>query len=83
MHMFGYGYPGTWNWGWGIGMFLMMLLWIAVITAAIILIAKYLRKDSNSSSSAGKALEILDIKLAQGEISEAEYMQRKKILNEK
>lgn len=78
--MMGYGYHGGWNWGWGIGMFLMMLLWIVIIAAVIILIVKYLRKDSYSTS---KVLEILDIKLAQGEINETEYVQRKKMLKEK
>ena len=76
--MMGYGYTGSW--GWGIGMFLMMLLWIVIIAAVIIFIVKHLRKDNFPT---GKALEILDIKLAQGEISEAEYVQKKKILSEK
>lgn len=78
MHMFGYGYPGSWVWG--IGMFLMMALWITVIAGIVILIVKHVRKDNDST---GKALEILDIKLAQDEISEAEYIQKRKILKEK
>lgn len=76
MHMFGYGYPGSW----GVWMFLMMAFWIAVIAGIIVLTTKNVRNDR---SSAGKALEILDIKLAQGEISEDEYLQKKRILKEK
>lgn len=78
MHMFRYGYLN--NWGWEIGMFLMMAFWLVVIVGVIYLIVKNISKDKSSSN---KALEILDINLAQGEISEEEYLQKKRILKEK
>ncbi|MFZ5968475.1 MAG: SHOCT domain-containing protein [Bacillota bacterium] len=79
MNMFGYGYPG-WNGGWGIWMVLMMAFWIAVIVGITIFALKFIKKDQYSSN---KAIEILNVKYAQGEIDEIEYMQKKKILQEK
>lgn len=80
MHMFGYGYPGSLSSGWGIWMFAMMAFWIAVTVGIVIFILKFVRKDSYSSNS---ALELLDMKLANGEIGEKEYLQKKQILKEK
>jgi len=81
MHMFGYGYPVNWSWGWGIGMFLMMALWVTLIVGVIYLIARSIRTDKYSNSR--NVMEILDIKLAQGEISEEEYIKKKNVLKQK
>lgn len=75
--MCGYGFGYT---GWGIWMFLRMGLGIAITIGLIIWMTKFLRNNGHHKIN---TLQILDEKFVNGEISEEEYMQRKKILREK
>lgn len=75
MHMYGYGYSEWWLW-----MILHMGLGIAVIVGIGIWITKAMR---NNGYVRKDALQTLDERFANGGISEAEYIQKKKIIREK
>lgn len=69
-----HGWDGGWMWLWGS---LMMLTWVAVIGGAVWLIVRSVRGDGRSSST---ARELLDERLARGEIGVEEYQQRRDLL---
>lgn len=69
-HMSGWG--GGWMWLWGT---LMMLSWAAIIAAAVWFV---LRADPDRSRS--RAREILDERLASGELTPGEYRERRDAL---
>jgi len=67
---FGNGFMGSgWHWLIGIGILLI-----------IIAVTYLLVKKGKKSTPSGNALETLKMKFAQGEITEEEYNQRKKVL---
>ncbi|HEX8034962.1 MAG TPA: SHOCT domain-containing protein [Ktedonobacterales bacterium] len=71
-----WGYPGYWNWG---GMLIMMLssvIWVALITAVVVLVVRRLGSHSTSlmgPSHAPSAMEILEQRYARGEIDEGTF----------
>lgn len=86
----GYGHGGFMHGGWGEawhGMFLgplMMLLFLAVATAIVVLIVRWIwgaGKGHHQSVPGNKALDILKERLARGEIDAKEYEERRKILD--
>lgn len=72
-HMNGWG--GGWMWLWGT---LMMLSWVVIIAAALWAVQR--ARDSRSQSG-GRAREILDERLARGEIDTDEHRERMKHLS--
>lgn len=68
------GWDGGWMWLWGS---LMMLTWVVVIAAAVWLVTRSSAGDRNSPA---RAREILDERLARGEIDLDEYRQRRDAL---
>ncbi|ADD02253.1 Protein of unknown function DUF2078, membrane [Thermoanaerobacter mathranii subsp. mathranii str. A3] len=75
-----------WGWGYGIGGFIWNIVWMAIeiglIVAAIYLIVLLFRGTKNRNKEKD-AIEILKERYARGEISEEEYLERKKRLEEK
>ena len=69
-HMSGWG--GGWMWLWGT---LMMLSWVAIIAAAVWLVLRAGRDRSGS-----RARDILDERLASGELTPGEYRERREAL---
>lgn len=75
----GLNYGGS-SWIWMIGF--SLLRWVLII-GAVIWIVKLITKNSNKDfSSSSKALTLLHEKYANGEITEEEYLHKKKILND-
>ncbi len=69
-----------WSWGGALVMILSMVLWVAVVGAIIVLVARWLGSQSSSrgnpthqGSAQGSALEILEQRYARGEIDEATF----------
>jgi putative membrane protein len=67
------GWDGGWMWLWGT---LMMLTWAVIIAVAVWLIIRSNRGDGSTR----RAKEILDERLARGEISLEEYQERRQAL---
>lgn len=67
-----YGYGGWW-------MMPFMLLCFAIIILVIVLSMRFFSKP-NTSYDNKKALDILDEKLATGEISEEDYQRKKQMI---
>ncbi|PAB58597.1 SHOCT domain-containing protein [Anaeromicrobium sediminis] len=72
---FGFGYGAWWPW-----MIIRMGLGIAVVVGLCIWTAKIMR---NNSYNRNDALQTLDLKFVNGEISEDEYIQKKKVIRGK
>lgn len=74
-----------WNWGFGagaaiIGMLLMAAFWVAVIVGIVFLV-RWIAGQSGSRPQQGEtALDILKKRYARGEITKAEFEERKKDL---
>lgn len=73
MHWFGFNRFGMMGGGF------MMLLWPLVI--GLILYFAFKSSNRHYTNNTNKALEILDEKFASGEITEEEYLHKKKIIN--
>lgn len=82
---------GGWDWGWGwgawLGMSVMMLLSLGLVIAAIVALSRYLGGTphggppaSSSDRQPPSAKELLDERLARGEIDEDEYTRRRQLL---
>ncbi|MGV8980607.1 SHOCT domain-containing protein [Clostridium sp.] len=75
----------------GVGMFVMMVFGFLIFLALVLLAFKLLKNNShsnfpslnNSTISNNSALNILNGRLAKGEIDEEEYTKRKIILNQR
>ncbi len=67
---------------WGVGMMFVSLLFLALIVLGAVLVARSFSNDGKPSrgSDAGSALAILDERFARGEIDQAEYDERRRIL---
>jgi putative membrane protein len=74
-----YGHHGMMG-GW-VGGMLMMLLMIALIVGAVVLTLRLLGLGPTGRSS-GRALDILNERLARGEIDRAEYEDRRRALQD-
>ncbi len=70
--MYGYGFGGFW-------MMPFMLICIAIVVLIVVLV---MRSSGNHKTTNynNKALEILDSKLASGEITEEEYQRKKQLI---
>ena len=72
--------------GWGGGMFGgfgMLLFWGVIIVLLVLLVRGFVaRRSSQSLGSGSSALDILQQRYAKGEISNEEYEERKKTLQE-
>ena len=67
-----------WDWGMGLGGWLWMIL--AVIAVVVIVWAVASAGTSRDRSAANDAAEVLRVRFARGEISEAEYEQARRLL---
>lgn len=75
-HMWGDGH--MWGGGYGIfGGLMMVLFWVILIALVVIAVRWWMEQGSGKRSS---ALEILQERLAKGEIDSKEYAERKKAL---
>ncbi|MCT4619452.1 MAG: SHOCT domain-containing protein [Marinisporobacter sp.] len=72
---FGFGYTGWWGW-----MFLRTGLGIAVTIGLVIWITKLIK---NTIQDRRNGIQFLDERFARGELSEEEYIQKKKVLSDK
>ena len=70
------GWDGGWMWLWGT---LMMLTWVAIIVAAVWLLLRSARGGQRTRGSE-RAREILDERLASGELTPEEYRERRDML---
>jgi len=82
----GYGYhwhDGTWHGGW-MGMVfgpLMMIAFIAVVVIVVILLVRWIGGSGQQTERRTRQpLDILDERLARGEIDKADYEERRRIL---
>jgi putative membrane protein len=80
--------PGYWHydWGWGHMLFgsLMMILFWGGVTLLVVLAARWIGSGSTSQSAllaSRSALDVLKERFARGEIDQAEFEQRKKLLS--
>lgn len=78
MNYYGHNMMG----GWGIFMVLTWVLLIVVIVYAVTKLVQGANNTTKSQNSRNEALEILNQRYAQGELSDEEYQQKKKILKE-
>ena len=75
------------NWGYGMGMMFGPILWLVVIGLIVAGIVWMIRRNDDSTSaldqpnSQSKALDVLDMRLANGEIDAEEYTERRKLLS--
>ncbi|MBA1336949.1 MAG: hypothetical protein HPY66_3385 [Firmicutes bacterium] len=77
-HMFGYGYGYSWLWMLG-----MNLLWIAAVVVITVIVLRLAGKNRGQGGEyRNSSLDILQERYARGEISEEEYISKKKILRQ-
>ncbi len=79
-HMWGNGHMSGSGYGMGYGIFgglMMVLFWVVLIALVVIAVRWWMEQGSGKRSS---ALEILQERLAKGEIDSKEYAERKKAL---
>lgn len=82
--MYGSGYNGLGScFGWGSRFMFggMGMLMMAVFALLVVLLVVYLAKRNGKHPSSNEALESLKMRFAKGEISEAEFLRRKNILD--
>jgi putative membrane protein len=74
-----WGWDGSGGWGW---FGLMHLLWWVVVIAGGIAVFRWgVGSRPRGQPGAGRPLEILGERFARGEIDQAEYEERKRLLN--
>jgi putative membrane protein len=76
-------YHGGMGWvGWTVMTLLMLVFWVAVVFGAVALARSVRRGGSagDGSSSPSHAQDLLDERLARGELSPAEYTERRQLL---
>ncbi len=66
------------NWGWGGGF--MMILWILLVAAIIYWVVKAAQRNPAAPAGPESAMDILKKRYARGEISKAEFEERKRDL---
>lgn len=69
------GWDGGWMWLWGT---LMMLTWVAVIAGAVWLAFRHGPRAAPTPSD--RARQVLDERLASGEITPEEYRERRELI---
>ncbi|MFA6534201.1 MAG: SHOCT domain-containing protein [Patescibacteria group bacterium] len=78
MYYFGNSFGSGWWWGGPLMMLAMVVFWCGVIAFVVWLVREAAGKNSRSGRSS--ALDILEERYAKGEISQAEYLEKKKDL---
>ena len=75
---------GTWDNGWGFVMMLLSFVFIAAIVVGVVLLVRSSSRDEQPPRAPGsdRALEILGERFARGEIDQAEYEERRRILTQ-
>lgn len=90
--MYGYGYGYGYDNGYdymGGGMMFMMFIGLIVIVAVVYFVIKASNHQTHgkileyNNNNSGRAMEILNEKLANGEISEDEYNLKKKLIRDR
>jgi uncharacterized membrane protein len=77
--MYDYGYPAHWA-GMIVGAIAMIVFSIAIIWAVAWTVASAMQRRDAPAPHASDALTILDRRYAAGELSDAEYAQRREVL---
>lgn len=72
------GHMGNWGGGWWILMGLMMIVFWALVIAGVVWLVRYLTQGGHRREDS--AVELLDRRLALGEISVEEYEERRRAL---
>lgn len=67
-------------WGWLLGVFMMIAFWGLIIWGIWYLVSGSTRNDTRPAASVG-AKEILDMRLARGEIDAGEYDRLRKLID--
>ena len=76
-----FGHMGNWGAGWWILMMIgMVVFWGLVILGIVWVVRELSGRHHASGSTGGGPLEILDRRLAAGEISPEDYQERRRIL---
>jgi uncharacterized membrane protein len=78
--MMWYDGGGTQWWGWLLGAFMMVAVWGLIIWGIWYLVTSPTRNDTKPAASAG-AKEILDMRLARGEIDAGDYDRLRKLID--
>jgi uncharacterized membrane protein len=78
--MMWYDGGGVQWWGWLLGAFMMVAFWGLIIWGIWYLVTSSTRNDSKPAASAG-AKEILDMRLARGEIDPGDYDRLRKLID--
>ena len=75
---------GSWDGGWVFGMMLVSLLFVPLIAVGVVLLVRSTSHDGHPPRVSGsdRALEILDERFARGEIDQAEYEERRRVLTQ-
>ncbi len=70
------------GWGWGVFGAIHMIFWWALIVVGIAILVKWLvySSASNERPGAGRALEILKERHADGEVGEVEFQEKRRSL---
>ncbi len=80
--MWDYGMHGA-SWGWGLWLLMIVgtvAFWVVIAWFVRSLIQDRPRKESRAATSGGEALQILDQRLARGEVEPEEYERIRSIL---
>lgn len=75
-----FGHMGDWGAGWWILMMLGMILFWGLVILGVIWIVRELAGPREHGAESARPLDVLDRRLASGEISPEEYEERRRIL---
>lgn len=74
-------YHGGMGWvGWTVMTLLMLVFWVAVVFGGVALARSLRREGPAGDGSPSHAQELLDERFARGELSPAEYSERRQLL---
>ena len=76
-----FGHMGDWGAGWWILMMLGMVVFWGLVIVGIVWVVRELSGRHEHASATGSALDLLDRRLAGGQISPEEYEERRRILS--
>lgn len=67
----------------GLGIVWMVASWAAVVAIVVVVVRAFDRSPSRSSQETRDATQVLDERFARGDISEEEYLNRKRVLQDR